>query len=100
LAKYGLVGIVLYLVFLRRVSGQLHGPFKDKGQLMTRRMLIGLSIVLAYTTLVISGPFNKGNVDPILIMLGVFLGYAANFNMPDLVRISENKRQRLRRNRI
>ncbi len=93
LAKYGLVGIVLYLVFLRRVSGQLHGPFKDKGQLMTRRMLIGLSIVLAYTTLVISGPFNKGNVDPLLIMLGVFFGYAANLKMPDVAQLSEHKRQ-------
>lgn len=83
LAKYGLLGVVLYLVFLRRVSGQLNSTTKDKAQLMTRRMLIGLSMVLAYTTLVISGPFNKGHVDPILILLGAFLGYAANLKIPD-----------------
>jgi hypothetical protein len=91
LVKYGLVGIFFFLVFLRRVSGQIHGTFKDKEQLMTRRMLIGLSIVLAYTSLVISGPFNKSNVDPILIMLGVFYGYAAHLKIPDVGQRTEKR---------
>lgn len=97
LAKYGLLGVVLYLVFLRRVGGQFSGISGDKAQLMTRRMLIGLSIVLAYTTLVISGPFNKEHVDPILILLGTFLGYAENLNIAVAVKSYTNNFQNRRK---
>jgi len=71
LAKYGLLGILFYLVFLRRI-----GTLSGHGHANLRRILIALSLILAYTTLVITGIFNKENLDSILIMLGVFLGIA------------------------
>lgn len=86
LTKYGLIGLMLYLLFLSRIIGATFGAISIKGQATVRRTLIGLSITLAYATLVVTGIFNKEILDSTMIMLGVFLG------------ISENLRRRIRIN--
>ena len=76
LAKYGVAGVAFYLTFLARIGRKGIVIPSNYGHVTLNRILIGLSLVLAYTTLVISGIFNTENLDPILIMLGVFLGIA------------------------
>jgi O-antigen ligase len=78
LTKYGMLGVLLYLLFLHRIIKQPLSTPPEPVQLATRRILIGMSIVLVYTTLVITGIFNKSNHDSFLIMMGVFFRIAYN----------------------
>lgn len=78
LTKHGVLGVLLYLLFLRRISRQPLTNPPVTGQIATRRILIGISLVLVYTTLVVTGIFNKGNHDSFLIMMGVFFRIAHN----------------------
>jgi hypothetical protein len=84
LTKYGLLGLILYLLFLLRIIGASFDASSIIGQATIRRILIGLGIILAYATLVITGIYNKEILDSTMIMLGAFLG------------ISENLRRRIR----
>lgn len=78
LSKFGVIGVLLYVLFLYRISMRPLSVQSTPGQITVRRVLIGMSIVLAYTTLVITGIFNKGNHDSFLIMMGVFFWISYN----------------------
>jgi hypothetical protein len=89
LTKNGLIGLLLYLLFLCRISGQSLSASNVPEQIAMRRILIGMSLVLVYTTLVITGIFNKSNHDPILIMLGVFLRVAYIWGQPITLQVKQ-----------
>jgi O-antigen ligase len=77
LTKYGLLGIFLYLVFLWRVTIGSRKYFIENNNATYARFITGLGFVLVYTSLVITGILNKGNLDSVLLVLGLFFGSAS-----------------------
>ena len=77
LTKYGLLGLLLYLLFLWRVTIGSRDHFTKNNNLAYSRLITGLGLVLAYTSLVITGIFNKEVMDSVLIILGLFFGSAS-----------------------
>jgi hypothetical protein len=82
LTKYGILGIFFYVIFLWRVAVFSKHYFIKVNNFPYARLTTGLGLVLAYTTLVITGALNKGALDSTLIMLGLFLG-SANVTSPN-----------------
>lgn len=76
LSKYGIVGLFLYLVFLWRIVVGSRHYFAKTNNVPYARFITGLGLVLAYTSLVITGIMNKGRLDSVLIVLGILFGSA------------------------
>jgi hypothetical protein len=77
LTKYGLLGIFLYLVFLWRVTFGSRKYFIKNNNVTYARFVTGLGLVLVYTSLVITGILNKGNLDAVLVVVGMLFGSAS-----------------------
>ncbi len=75
LTKYGILGVGLYLTFcvsvIRRKLGNVRIVDKDLSNLM-----IGIGIVILFTTLVITGLFNKNCLDGTVMLMGGICGYS------------------------
>ena len=83
LTKYGLLGVFLYFVFLWRVTIGSRKYFIKNNNAIYARFITGLGLVLVYTSLVITGILNKGNLDGVLILVGLLFGSAGlPFNNP------------------
>jgi O-antigen ligase len=77
LTKYGLLGVFLYFVFLWRVTIGSRKYFIKKNNLTYAWLISGIGLVLAYTSLVITGILNKSGLDATLIILGLLFSYAS-----------------------
>lgn len=77
LTKYGVLGVLLYFVFLWRVTIGSRKYLINNNNLTYAWLISGLGLVLAYTSLVITGIFNKGGLDATLVLLGLFFGSAS-----------------------
>jgi hypothetical protein len=78
LVKTGVVGILLYLAFLANICRFSFRLISETMRLDLRfaaYLLCGLSLLIAGTTFVISGVFNKSDLYPVLILLGLLLSY-------------------------
>ena len=74
LTKYGLIGLGLYVLFLWRVIHKNSNIAIAFSFLRVEWLILGIGYLLVYTTLVISGIFNKSGLDSILILLGFAYG--------------------------
>lgn len=78
LVKTGIVGLgayLLYLVLLFR-RGKALTALLDRRSRFPGLLLIALTIVMAETTMVIAGMFNKNWVYPATLLIGVLLAYS------------------------
>lgn len=71
LVKYGMVGLILYIYFIGRIFFRINFVHED---IMINRFLMGIGVVYLYTSLVITGLFNKNHLDAYVLLLGVFYG--------------------------
>jgi hypothetical protein len=74
LTKYGLIGLGPYVLFLWRVIHKNSNIAIAFSFLRVEWLILGIGYILVYTTLVISGIFNKSGLDSILILLGFAYG--------------------------
>jgi O-Antigen ligase len=75
LVKSGAIGVVLYLVYLLTIfrHGRRQGNSTDKRDLLCGRLEIVISLIFLTTTLVITGIYNRNELHPLMILLGVCL---------------------------
>ena len=74
LFKSGIIGLVCYLVFLFNIYIQAYK--KDKNKILINNFISGIAIYYAFSTLVITGIYNK--VEVLAIVLGSFLYLSSN----------------------
>ena len=79
LVKTGVLGILIYLLFLTSIVRVGNACIRLEGResLYTGRLLVGVVVVLAASTFVVSGPFNKQTMIPVEIFLGALVAHAA-----------------------
>jgi hypothetical protein len=77
LVKTGVIGFTLYLIFIYQllISGISYANKNRDRDPFSGNLLIALVLVLLFTTFVISGMFNKGGLVPIILLIGILLGY-------------------------
>lgn len=74
LTKYGVVGVFLYVVFSVNIIRRKIGRQQMRDGLPSD-IMIGCGIIILFTTLVITGLFNKEALDGITMLVGVIYGY-------------------------
>jgi hypothetical protein len=79
LTKYGIIGLLFYLYFLFNIVMGRSPWTKAEGRLMSE-LRLGTGLIIAFTTLVITGPFNKSNLNSIMIFAGMLYGYSFRVN--------------------
>lgn len=85
LVKTGLLGVFIYLSFLVsivRIGNSIIGG-EGKDSLYTGRLIVGIACVLAASTFVVAGPFNKQSLIPVEIFLGALVAHAARLSCVD-----------------
>lgn len=80
LTKYGLAGLGLFLVFLGRLLHGLPTRFLQQQDPLKARMVLAVGLIIVYTTLVITGIFNKERLDPLMLVLGWLLAPGTGFS--------------------
>ena len=77
LVKTGIVGLALYLIYLFQILqiGLAYSKTNDNQLEFVGKLIIGFVLVLLFTTFVVSGIFNKGGFVPLVLMIGILLGY-------------------------
>jgi O-antigen ligase len=91
IAKYGVVGLLLYVLFILGVVRGSNGwETTSRGNLLSD-MRVGVGIIIAFTSLDITGLFNKSALDGICILLGAIYGYALAQGRHDDLRASSAK---------
>lgn len=92
LVKTGLLGIFIYLLFLANVirigNACIRQDWGGSESRYTGRLIVGVACVLAASTFVISGPFNKEFSIAIEIFLGALVAHAACSSHPQILAIS------------
>jgi len=75
LIKAGVLGLFMLILFYFRVYyyGCKFGSDNSGDKLIISRLMISLSIVFSVTTLSVAGPYNKGMMDSLLVMLGMLI---------------------------
>lgn len=98
LVKTGVLGILIYLSFLASIVGTgnvcIRKAQNDSHELWyTGRLIVGVACVLAASTFVISGPFNKQSLIPVEILLGALVAHAARstHSLRQAASVSANK---------
>ena len=73
LVKSGVIGIVLYLTYFLTIyrHGRRQRDSTDKRKLLCGRLEIVISLIILATTLVITGMYNRNELHPLMILLGV-----------------------------
>ena len=84
LLKTGVIGLLLLAVFLYRIIrlGRRHAGARRRDIRCGAKLLVGLGWMLAFTTLVISGVFNKSSLLPAIIMVGLLVSYLRGSALP------------------
>lgn len=82
LTKFGVLGLFFYVAFLLMIAFPFYLSYlyKDRKSIFSYRAIAGIGFVFFYTSLVITGVFNKNVIDPFLVLLGIFFGYAYNYH--------------------
>lgn len=78
LFKTGIIGLMLYLLFLMYLYLQSYFVIKNKFQMVFSNILSGISLYFLFTSLIITGLYNTKDV--IALILGMFL-YLTNKNI-------------------
>lgn len=75
LVKSGAIGVMLYLAYLLTIyrHGRRQGGSTDKRKLFCGRLEVVLSLIFLATTLVITGIYNRNELHPLMILLGICL---------------------------
>ncbi len=77
LIKTGLIGLLLYLIFLFSFIkvGWRYSRSQEGVLALIGRLIIACTLVLFFTTFVISGMFNKDGLITVMLFLGTLLSY-------------------------
>ncbi len=77
LLKFGLIGMCCYLFFMFRIirMGVMGHDAISVQLLYSKRLIRALGWIIVFTTLVVTGPFNKSLLDAILILIGVMAAW-------------------------
>lgn len=88
LVKSGVIGIVLYLMYLLSIyrHGRRQGSSVDKRKLFCGRLEIIISLIFLATTLVITGIYNRNELHPLMILLGVCFATTSNQRSLEITR--------------
>ena len=73
LVKSGVVGIILYVAYLFTIfkHGRQQTVSHDKRILFCGRLEVAMSLIVLATTLVITGIYNRSDLHPVMILLGI-----------------------------
>jgi len=86
LTKFGILGVLAYLFFIFKILKDGSAMFGVWRQGLIPRITIAYAVILIYTSLVVTGAFNKTVMDPVMIIFGAFYGSwfveRAKFNVP------------------
>lgn len=98
LVKTGVLGVLIYLAFLASVVGVgnsciLVEEGESRELRYTGRLIVGAVCVLAVSTFVVSGPFNKQSLIPVEMLLGALVAHAARSGRSALQELSAPARQ-------
>jgi O-antigen ligase len=79
LIKTGLIGLLLYLIYLFGFlkTGWRYSRSQEGVLALTGHYIVACTLVLFFTTFVISGMFNKDGLIPIMLFLGTLLSYGS-----------------------
>lgn len=77
--KFGLFGLLVYLLAISNIIKEFSFDGLISECVFLKNFAIGLALVFIYTTLVITGVYNKSSLDPYVIVLGVMFGWRVRF---------------------
>lgn len=77
--KFGLCGLFAYLLFIKNIVKEFSLVDFDLECIFIKNLAYGIALVILYTTLVITGVYNKSLLDPYVILLGVMFGWRVRF---------------------
>ncbi len=77
LGKYGLLGLIFYVMFLLKLvnAKSFRSSRQSEEGVFVIRLVAGVGCVFVYTSLVVSGIFNKSLLDGVLIFVGAMYGW-------------------------
>ena len=73
LVKFGVLGVVLFIVFMSWPIWLRYQP-SDPQSVIAKRLGVTTSVILLVTTISVSGPLNKAIADSILLLMGWSIG--------------------------
>lgn len=77
LVKTGVAGLLLYFAYIVTImkTGLRYSNYQDERLVFSGQVIVACALILLFTTLVISGMFNKAGLVPILFLLGMSLSH-------------------------